>query len=97
MNGSHMQYRKLGNTGFEVSAVGFGAAMLGSSNIEYAVKVVRRALELGVNFFDTARGYWDSEIKLGLAGKKIHLYIERLKTDYLHNSHIHVLSVGEDL
>jgi len=64
-----MQYRKLGNTGFEVSAIGFGAAMLGSSNIEYAVNVVRRALELGVNYFDTARGYWDSEIKLGLALK----------------------------
>ena len=50
-----MRYRKLGNTGFDVSAVSFGAAMLGSSNIEYVVKVVRRALELGVNFFDTAK------------------------------------------
>ena len=64
-----MQYRKLGNTGFEVSAISFGAAMLGSSNVAYAVKVVHRVLELGVNYFDTARGYWDSEIKLGLALK----------------------------
>lgn len=40
---------------------------MGSSHTDYAVKMVERALELGVNYFDTARGYWDSEIKLGLA------------------------------
>jgi len=59
----------LGRTGIEVSAIGLGAAMLGSSNTGYAVKVVRRAVELGFNYFDTARGYWDSEIKLGLVLK----------------------------
>ena len=64
-----MQYRKLGETGLEVSAIGLGCAQLGSSSTEYAVKIVRRALELGVNYFDTARGYWDSEIKLGLGLK----------------------------
>jgi len=64
-----MQYRKLGGTGLQVSAIGLGAGMLGSSNTEYAVKIVRRAVELGVDYFDTARGYWDSEIKLGLALK----------------------------
>lgn len=64
-----MQYRKLGETGLEVSAIGLGCAQLGSSSTEYAVKIVRRALKLGVNYFDTARGYWDSEIKLGLGLK----------------------------
>jgi predicted aldo/keto reductase-like oxidoreductase len=89
-----MQYRKLGNTGFEVSAIGFGAAMLGSSNLEYAVKVVRRALELGVNYFDTARGYWDSEIKLGLAlkGSREEVYVSTKtggKTRDKARQHIH--------
>jgi len=64
-----MQYRKLGKTGLEVSAIGLGCAQLGSSDTEYAVRIVQRALELGVNYFDTARGYRDSEIKLGLGLK----------------------------
>ena len=61
-----MKYRNLGKTGMEVSCVGLGCAQLGSSRSEYAVQIVRRALEKGVNYFDTARGYWDSEIKLGV-------------------------------
>ena len=60
-----MKYRKLGNTGIEVSCIRLGCVQLGSSRTEYAVQIVRRALELGVNYFDTARVYWDSEIKLG--------------------------------
>ena len=62
-----MQYRKLGNTGVKVSAIGLGCAQLGSSSTEYAVQVVRRALDMGVTYFDLARGYRDAEIKVGLA------------------------------
>jgi predicted aldo/keto reductase-like oxidoreductase len=65
-----MQVRKLGNTGLRVSAIGLGCAQLGSSSTEYAVQVVRRALELGVTYFDLARGYRDAEIKVGLALSK---------------------------
>jgi predicted aldo/keto reductase-like oxidoreductase len=50
-----------------VSAVGLGCAQLGSSSTEYAVQVVRRALDMGVTYFDLARGYRDAEIKVGLA------------------------------
>lgn len=64
-----MQYRSLGKTGLDISVIGMGAAMLGQSQTDYAVKVVKRALELGVNYFDTARGYSNSEIKLGFAIK----------------------------
>ena len=64
-----MEYRGLGKTGLMVSAIGLGAAMLGSSETDYAVKVVERAMRLGVNYFDTARSYWDSEVKIGLALK----------------------------
>ncbi|UCG55137.1 MAG: aldo/keto reductase, partial [Dehalococcoidia bacterium] len=72
-----MKYRKLGNTGMEVSCIGLGCVQIGSSRKEYAVQVVRRALELGVNYFDCARMYWDSEINLGagLKGEREKVYI----------------------
>ena len=62
-----MQTRKLGMTGLTVSAIGLGCAQLGSSSTEYAVRLVRRALDLGVTYIDLARGYRDAEIKVGLA------------------------------
>lgn len=61
-----MKYRNLGKTGMFVSSIGLGCAQLGSSRTDYAVRIVRRAVELGVNYFDTARGYSDSEVKLGV-------------------------------
>jgi aryl-alcohol dehydrogenase-like predicted oxidoreductase len=60
-------YRKLGNTGLKVSAIGLGCAQLGSSCTGYAVRLVRRALDLGVTYIDLARGYRDAEIKVGRA------------------------------
>ena len=62
-----MRYRKLGNTGMNVSCIGLGCGQLGAPTTDYAVRMVQRAVELGVNYFDTARGYWDSEVKMGLA------------------------------
>lgn len=72
-----MQYRSLGNTGMEVSAIGLGSAQIASSRNEYAFQVVDRAIELGINYFDTARGYWDSEMILGeaLKGRREDVYI----------------------
>jgi len=50
---------------------------LGSSSTAYAVQIVHQAVELGINFFDTARGYRDSEVKIGLAleGQREGVYI----------------------
>lgn len=62
-----MQYRRLGRTGLKVSAVGFGTIKLPQVDEKTAVETVRRALDLGVNFIDTARNYKDSERKIGLA------------------------------
>ncbi|MFC1948772.1 aldo/keto reductase [Chloroflexota bacterium] len=72
-----MKYRNLGKTGLYVSSIGLGCGQLVSSRIDYAVQIVHRALELGVNYFDTARAYQDSEIKLGLAlkGQREKVYI----------------------
>lgn len=61
-----MQYRELGRTGLQVSGIGLGCVQLASSRTEVAVSIVRRALALGVNYFDVAKGYGDAEIKLGL-------------------------------
>lgn len=65
-----MQYRTLGKTGLEVSEVGYGAWGIGASNWvgaqeDESVKALHRAIDLGVNFIDTARGYGDSERIVG--------------------------------
>lgn len=75
-----MKYTRLGNTGLVVSQLAFGAMTFGSGNIPSVYKVnqddakalVGRALDAGVNFFDTADAYADgqSEIMLGLLLKE---------------------------
>jgi predicted aldo/keto reductase-like oxidoreductase len=65
--GVNLQKRKLGRTNLEVSVIGFGAMWLPELKADECVKVVKRAIELGINYFDTARNYGDSEEKLGLA------------------------------
>jgi aryl-alcohol dehydrogenase-like predicted oxidoreductase len=76
-----MEYRRLGNTGLEVSAIGFGGAPIGIPNYlsredrdspafrTHAVAALREAVTRGVNYFDTAPGYGDgrSEALLGEA------------------------------
>lgn len=64
-----MQYRTLGKTGLKVSVVGFGGIPIQRVSSSEAAAIVNRALDLGINFFDTARGYTDSEEKLGAALK----------------------------
>jgi aryl-alcohol dehydrogenase-like predicted oxidoreductase len=77
-----MQYVRLGNTGLEVSRIclgcmGFGDASRGHHpwviKEEDARPVIRRALELGINFFDTANVYsgGTSEEYLGRALKEL--------------------------
>ena len=67
----------LGNTGITVDKVAFGALPIQRVTKEEAVKLLRRALEGGITFFDTARGYTDSEEKLGaaFAGLRDRVYI----------------------
>jgi aryl-alcohol dehydrogenase-like predicted oxidoreductase len=55
-----MQIRKLGNSGLEVSAIGLGCMGLSygsETNKENAINLIRRAFELGVNFFNSAEAY----------------------------------------
>ena len=55
----------LGKTGFIVSKSGFGALPVQRIAFSEAASILRRAFEGGINFFDTARFYTDSEEKLG--------------------------------
>lgn len=57
----------LGKTGIKTPQNAFGALPVQRVSIEEAVKILRRAYEGGMTFFDTARAYSDSEIKLGEA------------------------------
>jgi aryl-alcohol dehydrogenase-like predicted oxidoreductase len=62
-----MQTSVLGKTGLKVSKLAFGGlfVMSNQSQFEEARKAIHRAVELGINYFDTAPNYGDSEAVLG--------------------------------
>jgi aryl-alcohol dehydrogenase-like predicted oxidoreductase len=70
-----MQYRKLGQQGPEVSAIGLGCMSLGIADVytssarddDAAVALIHRALDLEINLLDTANIYGVSEIQVGKA------------------------------
>ena len=76
-----MEYKKLGNTGMDVSAICLGCMSFGSAegwvhnkwalSEEDSRAIIKKALELGINFFDTANvyAYGNSEEVLGRALK----------------------------
>jgi len=65
-----MEKRKFGRTGLDVSLLGFGCGAVGGLMIKGAAadqeRAVWRALELGVNYFDTAQMYGDGESERNL-------------------------------
>lgn len=69
-----MQYRKLGRTGWEVSEVSFGAWAIGGTWGEVkdseSLEALNKALNKGVNFFDTADVYGDGRSEQLLAKLK---------------------------
>ena len=62
-----MRQVTLGSTGITVPQNAFGALPIQRVSTEMAVKLLRRAYEGGMRFFDTARAYSDSEVKVGEA------------------------------
>ena len=65
-----MRYRQLGRTGISVSEIGYGAWGIGGgawvgAREDESVRALHRAIELGVNLIDTARGYGESERIVG--------------------------------
>ena len=65
--GLKMNQVTLGKTGITVPQNAFGALPIQRDDKETAVKILRRAYEGGMRYFDTARAYSDSEEKLGEA------------------------------
>lgn len=57
----------LGRTGLKVKILGFGGIPIQRVTEEEAIGVVRRCHELGINYYDTARGYTVSEERIGKA------------------------------
>lgn len=57
----------LGRTGITVQKNGFGALPIQRVDAAYAGKLLRKAYEAGITYFDSARAYTDSEEKIGLA------------------------------
>jgi len=66
-----VQKRRLGRTGLQVSCIGFGGIPIISASRNEAERIVRHAFERGVNYFDTARAYGDSEEKIGAVLKDV--------------------------
>ncbi|MDP4091949.1 MAG: aldo/keto reductase [Bacillota bacterium] len=60
-----MNYTKLGRTNLTVGRTGFGALPIQRVSFEEARLLLRKAFDNGVNFFDTARAYTNSEEKIG--------------------------------
>ena len=74
-----MQYRMIGKTGLRVSEIGFGcgnnAVLMVKSSYEDQVRAVRHALDLGINYFDTAFAYG-----LGKSEENLGRILNQLKT-----------------
>ena len=62
---------RLGKTNLEVNKNGFGALPIQRCNMAEAVEILRKAYENGINFYDTAHFYTDSEEKMGNAFEDI--------------------------
>ena len=72
-----MQYRMLGKTGMKVSGISLGGIPLQQLNQDDANEFIEKALEQGINFIDTARGYTVSESLIGgaLSGKRQQVFL----------------------
>ena len=62
-----MEKIRLGRTEMMVSRSGFGAIPIQRISFDEAKHLLQKAYDNGINFFDTARGYSDSEEKIGYA------------------------------
>jgi predicted aldo/keto reductase-like oxidoreductase len=61
----------LGRTGLQINRFGFGGIPIQTVSESQAVDTVRHAVETGVDFIDTSRGYTTSERRIGMALKEI--------------------------
>lgn len=62
-----MKHMILGRTGLEISRTGFGCIPIQRISYEDSTRILRRAFDAGVTFFDTANAYTTSEDRIGMA------------------------------
>ena len=62
-----MRTVRLGRTGLSVTKVSFGALPIQRISVAESTRILQRAYDAGINFFDTANAYTDSEEKIGVA------------------------------
>lgn len=60
-----MKMMRLGKTNYKVNKNGFGALPIQRRNKKDSIEIIQKAYNNGINFYDTARFYTDSEEKLG--------------------------------
>ena len=69
-----MKYRKLGRSELNISEIGLGCMSIPSDNETLGIKIIHRAMELGINYIDTAdlydKGVNESIIGKALKGKR---------------------------
>jgi uncharacterized protein len=72
-----METMRLGKTNLNISRLGFGSIPIQRLSEEDAIAVVKRALDLGITYLDTANGYTTSEERIGKAvrGRRQQVYI----------------------
>lgn len=99
-----MHYRKLGRTGLEISEVGFGAWGIGGhlwqdSKDDESLQALNRAIELGVNFIDTAVAYGEGHSER-LIGKTVKAHRDKriyVSTKVNPKNHIWPAQKGSDI
>ena len=64
-----MKRKLLGRTGLHLSELGMGTIQLARLEWKESIRLLREVRDMGVNFFDTGRGYFDSELRLAEAFK----------------------------
>ncbi|MEI6126047.1 MAG: aldo/keto reductase [Pseudomonadota bacterium] len=79
----------LGKTGITVHELGFGAMYLPRVSKEASATIINRAFDLGINYFDTAAAYQDSEEKLGSV-------LSKRKKDFVITSRSMAYKMGAD-
>jgi predicted aldo/keto reductase-like oxidoreductase len=86
-----MRYKEFGKTGKRVSILGFGGMRFDPRDEEKAIRAVHRAVELGINYFDTAPGYCEDRSERFI-GKALDLLREEKKKDVFVSTKSHSLS-----
>lgn len=69
-----MKYRKLGKSDLMISRIGLGCMSIPASNEQLGVSIIHRAIDLGINYFDTAdlyeRGLNETIVGKGIQGNR---------------------------